>query len=308
MTRKRKKLLIGYDGSSDADAAIEDLVHAGLPHDVEALIVSVWDSSAIAAVGSHEVIESAVVGDRAMSIVNQANRQVSEESKRVGELVLNADIRLRSLFPLWRVRSAILVGKPAEELVKKAEKWHSDMIVVGSQGRSAIGRLILGSVSLEVATKARCSVRIGRHKTRKADRGPLRIIVGLNCSASAEKAVRKVLMRAWPEGTELRIVAVDDGVSTITADRLSISSQHAKNSAVMEGKFVKLAESKGLTISAGIKEGEPQRILIDEAREWEADCIVVGSRGIKNSSWGLFGGSVSARLAAHARCSVEIIR
>ena len=76
----------------------------------------------------------------------------------------------------------------------------------------------------------------------------------------------------------------------------------------MEGKFVKLAESKGLTISVGVKEGDPQEILIAEASEWKADCIVVGSRGIKSSSWGLFGSSVSAAIAADARCSVEIIR
>ena len=294
MTRKPMKVLIGYDGSRDADAAIEDLVHAGLPHDVEALIVSVWDSPAVPALASH------VVGDRARSIVNLAKAQVPEESKQVSELVLNADNRIRSTFPSWRVRGAILTGSPAEALVNKAEKWHADMIVVGSQGRSAIGRLILGSVSLEVATEARCSVRIGRRTTRKIDRRPLRILIGLNCSASAEKAIRKVLMRAWPEGTELRIVAVDDGVSTITTDRL-------KDSSVMEGKFVKLAESKGLTISAGIKEGDPQRILIAEAREWGSDCIVVGSRGLRNSSWGL-GNSVSAAVAANARCSVEIIR
>jgi nucleotide-binding universal stress UspA family protein len=226
--------------------------------------------------------------------------KVSEETKQVAELLLNADIRLRSDFPSWRVCGEILTGNPAEELVKKAEHWHADLIVVGSQGRSAIGRLILGSVSLQVATEARCSVRIGRLTTRKIARRPLRILIGLNCSADAETAVRRVLMRAWPEGTELRIVAVDDGVSTITTDRLSDSS-------ALEGKYVKLAESKGLTISAGIKEGDPQQVLIAEGREWEADCIVVGSRGLKSSSWRL-GSSVSAGLAANARCSVEIIR
>ena len=310
MTKKRVKVLIGYDGSSDADAAIEDLVHAGLPHDVDALIVSVWDSLTAPALSGNDV--RVVAGDRAMTIVNQANLQISEESKQATELILNADNRLRSDFPSWRVRGVILMGNPAEELVKKAEKWHADLIVVGSQGRSAIGRLILGSVSLKVATEARCSVRIGRctnrsRTTGKIDRRPLRILIGLNCSAGAEKAVRRVLMRAWPEGTELRIVAVDDGVSTITTDMLSASGNHVSDSSAMEGKFIKLAESKGVAISAGIKEGEPQQILSAEASEWEADCIVVGSRGIKNSSWRL-GSSVSAGLAANARCSVEIIR
>jgi len=308
MTRKQMKLLIGYDGSSDANAAIEDLVHAGLPYDVEALLVSVWDAPTVAPFASHDVIERAVVGDRLMSIVNQANLQLSEESRRFSELVVNADDRLRSDFPSWQVRVVILVGTPAVELVKKAKKWHADLIVVGSQGRSAIGRLILGSVSLKVATEACCSVRIGRHSTKKIHRRPLRILIGLNCSGTSEKAVRKVLMRAWPAGTELRIVAVDDGLSTVTTDRLSASGKRDTDSSLMEGKFVKLAESKGLIISAGIIKGDPHRILIAEGREWKADCIVVGSGGNKNSHWGLFGGSVSSGIAANARCSVEIIR
>lgn len=302
MPRKRMKVLIGYDGSSDADVAIESLVDAGLPDNVEALIVSVSDAPAVAGAAGYDVLGRAIVGDRARSIVNEANQQISEESKRISELVLNADIRLQSEFPSWLVRSAILSGDPAEALIKKAEKWHADLIVVGSQGRTAIGRLILGSVSLKVATEAWCTVRIGRRTAEKIDRRPLRILLGLNCSAHAERAVRRALTRSWPEGTELRILAVDDGVSTITTKSLSASSS------VMEGKFVKLAESKGLTISVGVKEGDPQEILIAEASEWKTDCIVVGSRGIKSSSWGLFGSSVSAAIAANARCSVEIIR
>ena len=37
------RILIGYDGSESADAALEDLRRAGLPHDVEAVIVSVGE-------------------------------------------------------------------------------------------------------------------------------------------------------------------------------------------------------------------------------------------------------------------------
>lgn len=304
MTTKRMKVLVGYDGSSDANAAIDDLVNAGLPYDVEALIVTVSDSPAVAPFAGYNVIDRTVVGDRVRALVSHGKTRVSHEANRATELILNADIRLRSKFPSWHVRGVILAGDPAEELIRKAVKWHADLIVIGSQGLSAIERMILGSVSLKVATEARCPVRIGRRNTRPTDHNQLRIVIGMNCSASAEKAIQKVLTRLWPEGTELRIVAVDDGVSTIKAD--SIISD-AEQNPITAGKFVKLAESKGLLISAGIKEGDPEEVLIAEADDWEADCIVVGSRGVKGSSW-LFGNSVSAALAAHARCSVEIIR
>jgi hypothetical protein len=40
---KRMKVLIAYDGSGYADAALDDLRRAGLPGDAEALVVSVAD-------------------------------------------------------------------------------------------------------------------------------------------------------------------------------------------------------------------------------------------------------------------------
>jgi nucleotide-binding universal stress UspA family protein len=46
---------------------------------------------------------------------------------------------------------------------------------------------------------------------------------------------------------------------------------------------------------------------VDEAEEWDADLIVVGSHGYQ--SWErMLLGSVSQSVAAHAECSVEIVR
>ena len=40
---KRMKILIAYDGSSHADAALDDLRRAGLPQEAEALVISAAD-------------------------------------------------------------------------------------------------------------------------------------------------------------------------------------------------------------------------------------------------------------------------
>jgi nucleotide-binding universal stress UspA family protein len=53
--------------------------------------------------------------------------------------------------------------------------------------------------------------------------------------------------------------------------------------------------------------GSPKRTIVEEAEAWGADLIVVGSHGYK--SWErMLLGSVSQAVAAHARCSVEIVR
>jgi nucleotide-binding universal stress UspA family protein len=121
--------------------------------------------------------------------------------------------RVLSYFPDWKVRTRALEGSPSRELLQKAEKWGPDLIVVGSQGRSALGRFLLGSVSKKLATESRSSVRVARRIAEKSDDEPPRIMIGVDGSPGAERAVRSVGRRVWPEGTEVRVVAVDDSVS-----------------------------------------------------------------------------------------------
>lgn len=55
------RVLIGYDGSTYSDAAVNDLQRAGLPGDVEELVVSVRDAPIIPPLASHEVTEEATL-------------------------------------------------------------------------------------------------------------------------------------------------------------------------------------------------------------------------------------------------------
>jgi nucleotide-binding universal stress UspA family protein len=62
-----------------------------------------------------------------------------------------------------------------------------------------------------------------------------------------------------------------------------------------------------LVISTEVKTGRPQDVILEWAKQWGADLIIVGSHGY--SGWQRFWlGSVSHAVAAHAPCSVEIVR
>jgi nucleotide-binding universal stress UspA family protein len=63
----------------------------------------------------------------------------------------------------------------------------------------------------------------------------------------------------------------------------------------------------GLTVSSIIKPGDPKVVLLEEAAHWEADCLVVGARGLSHIERFLLG-SVAAAVATRAPCSVELIR
>jgi nucleotide-binding universal stress UspA family protein len=65
--------------------------------------------------------------------------------------------------------------------------------------------------------------------------------------------------------------------------------------------------SRSLEITTEVLEGSPKELIVDEAKRWGADLIVVGSHG-RGSVGRFFLGSVSLAVAAHAPCSVEIVR
>ena len=58
------------------------------------------------------------------------------------------------------IMTDIVVGHPAEQIVKYAAEQKSDMIVVGQRGKSKIESWLLGSVSKRVSSYAPCTVTI----------------------------------------------------------------------------------------------------------------------------------------------------
>ncbi|HEU4595723.1 MAG TPA: universal stress protein, partial [Pyrinomonadaceae bacterium] len=271
--------MIAYDGSTYADAALDDLRRAGLPREAEALIASVGDVLVSTYSPIAEFAGTALTSRRVMSAIAVAKEQAARLLAEARGFAAQARRRVLSYFPGWEVRTEVLEGSPSRELLRKAERWQPDLIVVGSQGRSALGRFFLGSVSKALATNARCSVRVGRRGVEKDDGAPRRLIVGVDGSPGAARAVRAVGRRAWPAGTEVRLVVVDDGsgparladiqprLAELATGRDEGPSVNARLMA--EGARMVLLDG-GLSASVEIREGNPRRVLVDEAREWAA--------------------------------------
>lgn len=306
------KVLIAYDGSAYADAAIEDLRRAGLPRNTETLIVSVSDALINPASPAPDI---SAISRRVTPAMAAARQQASRLLQEAMQLAASASERVQSYFPDWEVRSEGIQGTPSQELLRTADEWNPDLIVVGSQGRSALGRLLLGSVSKKLATESRSSVRVVRPTIQKSHEP--RIMIGVDGSPGAERAVRSAGRRVWSHGTEVQIVVVDNSVSPgrithilpAAADMIRSSNEEALTKAREMAEWA--AEELGvicLRASVAIEKGEPQRVLIEEARKWDADCVFVGSRGLDHLDERLGLGSTSTGLVTNALCTVEIVR
>ncbi|HET8529555.1 MAG TPA: universal stress protein [Methylomirabilota bacterium] len=53
-----------------------------------------------------------------------------------------------------RVETKLVEGGPAVEIMKAAGRWHADVVVIGSHGRTGVSRFLLGSVAEQVVTRS----------------------------------------------------------------------------------------------------------------------------------------------------------
>jgi nucleotide-binding universal stress UspA family protein len=314
--KKKPRILIGYDGSKCAEAALDDLTHAGLPPNAEAQILSiaeVWLPPPPPS--SLEIVKQA---EKAKSPADLQHRfaKACDAAKAALDLAEVARARVRANFPNWKVTAKSSCGSAAWELVALADHWKPDLIVVGSHGRTALGRFVLGSVSQRVLTEARCSVRIARGRVEEPG-SPVRIVVGTDGSPASFDAVRAVASRAWPPMSEVLVIAVNDPLTPRLLGQLvppvkKIIEETNEADREWLQKILALAteqlQSSGLTLSTQAREGDPKKELPSAAEEWGADSIFVGSSGFSNRFERFVLGSVSAAVAARAHCSVEVVR
>jgi nucleotide-binding universal stress UspA family protein len=299
------KILIGHDGSQSADAALVDLQRAGLPVEAEALVVSVADVMMVSATPDYEFAGEALMSRRVSAGLVYAQMQTERVLNEAKDFARRASDQVRSYFPHWSVREETLAGSPAAELISKADEWKPDLIVVGSHGRFAVSRFLLGSVSKEVVTDSDHSVRVSRGDMEKHRDTPPKLLIGVDGSSEAEQAIRAVGSRVWPLGTEVRIIAVDDGSSSIAADRVDeLPLAAAQMVAWGENALSEI----GLKVSVVTEKGDPPRVLIDQAQAWDADSIFVGGRRFSSALERFQLGSVATALVTKAHCSVEVVR
>lgn len=310
------KILIGYDGSECADAALDDLTQAGLPESGEIHIMSiaeVWLPPPPPS--SYEIIEEARNAKSPADLQRDFSRHCAA-AKEALALAERARERVQTLFPNWKVTTDSSCGSAAWELVAHADEWNPDLIVVGSHGRTALGRFVLGSVSQRVLTEARASVRIARGRVEEPN-SPARIIIGTDGSEASDEALKAVAARNWPRQSEIKVVMVDDPAAPEFLGKFIrplaewVEEDRQEGQAWVENisrRSIEILRKSGIAVECVLRYGDPKHELCKAAEEWGANCIFVGSAGFSNRFERFVLGSISAAVAARAHCSVEVVR
>jgi nucleotide-binding universal stress UspA family protein len=289
------KVLVAIDGSASSRAVVEQLASRPWPEGTEFCVLTVMD----------------------IYVFEQVLAWVPGAAKAAEDLVRTAAEQLRKTGR--QVTTSVLEGHPASIIVEAAEQQKADLIVVGSRGLGGISRFWLGSVASAVVRNARCSVEIVRAGGEEAPGGiphGLRVLLATDGSECSTVAVKSAAQRPWPGGTEFRVVCVPELVvpgyesSYVNVEPWETlreeSVTRAKEAVACAVKTLREARSNadGTVLTAP---ESPKTQILDEAKKWGAQLIVVGSHGRRGLDRFLLG-SVSEAVALHAQSSVEVIR
>lgn len=196
------------------------------------------------------------------------------------------------------------VGRVVSEFLAQAES--ASVLVLGSQGHGRTGEVFLGSVSQHVARHATCPVVVVR-KPRVSN--ARRIVVGIDGSPGSSAALEYACQRA--ERTGETVTALHGWhVHTPSTDVWSAIPRTVEDE---ESRRLLLAESV-----AGVREDHPDVDLEVEAvpvdpttclvdASSSASLVVVGSRGL-GFVGGMLLGSVSQEVLHRANCPVAVVR
>ncbi|MEU9388138.1 universal stress protein [Streptomyces sp. NPDC048279] len=230
-------------------------------------------------------------------------------SERVlGEhIVASAAERAAQRCPDVKVTTDVLPDDAVYGLLREGDSAHA--LVTGSRGRGEVAGLLLGSVGLAVAGKARCPVIVVRGDRTGLAGGHERIVLGVGDPSTASEAVRFAFGEAEARACALYAVRAWRCPRLELGDRTEfaegVRQYEGEASALLDALLGEaVAAHPEVSVRSVTVEGPAHRILVD--RSAGADLVVIGARR-RDGHVGLQLGRVAHTLLHHAECPVAIV-
>ena len=148
------KILLAIDGSDYNNLSLKEFSDRPFALNTEIRIVSAYEHSSV-------IMSTAIPMGGLAGYYEEADNMAKKSAE---DAVKSAADLLQKKNPALLITTAVIKGPPKQVILKEAEEFGADLIVVGSHGRGAIERFLLGSVSQAVALHAKCSVEIVRNR------------------------------------------------------------------------------------------------------------------------------------------------
>ncbi len=209
-------------------------------------------------------------------------------------------------------------GPKADEILDLAGQLGADLVVIGTRGQGAVGRLLLGSVAEGIVYHARCPILV----VRGGDPAwpPARVVVGDDGSEDARAAARLafglgklfeadvLLVRSYPKQPEMDDEAAVLDAGSAVGEAVAEEEQ-GRDERALEEQVTGLEQDTGVRPEVSTSFGNPAEAVLAAADSGEdggeRSLVAVGHRGL-----GTLGrmrlGSVSTKVLRAAKGPVLI--
>jgi nucleotide-binding universal stress UspA family protein len=284
-------ILVGVDGSPASDAAVSWAAHDAVMRGVTLTLIHVQDP--VSRTWSQAKVLEEVAGwqkAEGRGILANASKIAHDIATDTSQIAIKGELQFSA---------------PGPTLVDRSED--AELIVVGTDGRGALARGLLGSVSSGLVRHARCPVAVihdGEQQMPQPSKAP--VLLGVDGSSASELAteiafdeasrrrVGLIALHAWSTKELVELPGVD--WSAVEAEEERLMSEAL---AGWQERYPDVAVSKLLVCD------KPARVLVETSQS--AQLVVVGSHG-RNALTRTFLGSVSNAVVQSARVPVIVAR
>lgn len=285
-----RRILLATDGSRYAADACRFLASLPLPAGTEIRVVCVVDMFVEALLEAAQPNQR----DQLQLLTEVAAKALRRDGIEVG--------------------SCLLSGDADHQIIREAEEWKADLVVVGSRGLTSLEEFVLGSVATNVAKHAPCPVLIARTPRYELHT----VLIATDGSSHGSRATEFAADLPLPAQTGFVLIHVVRPPNPLV-DLASIGEaslydvlqkdQRARRERgeLLLGMGASLLWDRGREATFQVRSGDPAAQILEAAEELRADLLVLGARGT-SSIRGLVVGSVADRVLRHAHSSVLIVR
>ena len=202
-------------------------------------------------------------------------------------------------------------GDPREEIVRMADAWPADLVVLGARGLRPLQRALLGSVSTAVVHHVHCPVLVVRGRRR----GLRTIVLGVDGSPDSLGAAGFLGSLPLDPGLRVTLLGVVVPPPVLPAAELATGPLFLDKALTQwEGEVERALDrigatfkAEGVVIERRVLIGQAGEEIVSTANAVGADLVVVGARG-HGAFKRLLLGSVSEYVLHHAECPVLVVR
>jgi nucleotide-binding universal stress UspA family protein len=279
-----KKILVAIDGSKTSMNALREFINFSRADSRDITIVSVippYDGD----------LNALWVDNIDSAIKKQCDKSLSDALKIAKEAGVS-------------VRAVCEEGEIHEKIVDLADAENYDLIVMGKEGMSLIGKAFVGSVTARVIGYSRQDVLVVPNGAKVAWNN---LLIATDGSVYSEAAAMNAMKIAGQYHSKVKALSVVD----VTVEFM-IRAQEAYKSLVEKAEHITnsiktMGLAMGVDVEPIVRDGEVYKTIIDVAKEYQADMIVMGNLG-KTGIKRLLMGSTAERVLGHASFPVLIVK